>query len=148
MSTYTKIFLSFPQKFWNDDSQYSLYVDPYTRGHYAIWQNLGLPDFFPDSNITFVTVTDELSYTVVAQPENQTMTEVLEVLGNRYPDIPAPNGFLFPRWTSDPLFRGSYSDWPAGYPRILHEQMSAPVGPIHFAVEAKSCPYFGLMQGA
>jgi polyamine oxidase len=93
-------------------------------------------------------VTDELSYTVVAQPENQTMTEVLEVLGNRYPDIPAPNGFLFPRWTSDPLFRGSYSDWPAGYPRILHEQMSAPIGPIHFAVEAKSCPYFGLMQGA
>src|SRR5436190_4531684 len=38
MSTYTKIFISFPEKFWNG-SQFALYVDPYTRGRYAIWQD-------------------------------------------------------------------------------------------------------------
>jgi polyamine oxidase len=149
MSTYTKIFLSFPYKFWND-SQFELYIDPVIRGSYAIWQDLSLPDFLPDSNIIFVTVTDELSYIVESQPENVTIAEVMAVLANMYPhvDIPEPTGFLFPKWHSDPLFRGSYSNWPTGYPKALHDQFAAPVGRITFTGEATSYKYYGFMQGA
>lgn len=151
MATYTKIFLSFPEKFWND-SQYSLYVDPYTRGRYAIWQDLALPGFLPDANITFVTTVDELSYTVEAQPETTTLTEVLEVLGNMYPDIeiPAPNGILIPKWYANPLFRGSYSNWPIGYPKSLQQQLAAPIGGgrVVFSGEATSYQYYGFLQGA
>ena len=151
MSTYTKIFLSFPKKFWND-SQYSLYIDPYTRGRYAIWQNLALPAFLPDTNIIFVTTVDELSYTIEAQSENTTITEMLEVLGNMYPhtEIPLPNGILIPKWHTNPLFRGSYSNWPAGYSRALQQQLAEPIGGgrVVFAGEATSYKYYGFLQGA
>jgi polyamine oxidase len=151
MSTYTKIFLSFPTKFW-DDSQFLLYIDPDTRGRYTVWQDLTLPGFLPDSNIIFVTVTEALSYTVEAQPENTTMSEVLQVLAIMYPhvEIPEPNGFLFPKWRADPLFRGSYSNWPAGYPKALQDQLAAPVGGgrVVFSGEATSYKYYGFMQGA
>src|SRR6202044_2504011 len=115
-------FLSFPEKFWNS-SQYSLYIDPYTRGRYPIWQDLSLPNFFPRSNITFVTVADDQSYIVESQPEETTKAEILGILADMYPDIeiPEPNGFLLPKWASDPLFRGSYSNWPVGYPKALHD---------------------------
>jgi polyamine oxidase len=151
MSTYTKIFLSFPEKFWNS-SQYSLYIDPYTRGRYPIWQDLSLPNFFPESNITFVTVVDDQSYTVESQPEETTKAEILGILADMYPDIeiPQPNGFLLPKWSSDPLFRGSYSNWPAGYPKALHDQLSASVGGgrVVFSGEATSYSYYGFLQGA
>lgn len=149
MSTYSKIFLSFPHKFWND-SQYELYIDPDIRGAYAIWQDLSLPDFLPDSNIIFATVTDDLSYIVESQPENVTIAGMLDVLGKMYPDveIPEPTGFLLPKWHSDPLFRGSYSNWPTGYPKALHDQFAAPVGRMMFSGEATSYKYYGFMQGA
>jgi polyamine oxidase len=151
MSTYTKIFLSFPEKFWNS-SQYSLYIDPYTRGRYPIWQDLSLPNFFPGSNITFVTVADDQSYIVESQPEETTKAEILGILADMYPDIeiPEPNGFLLPKWASDPLFRGSYSNWPVGYPKALHDQLSASVGGgrLVFSGEATSYKYYGFLQGA
>ena len=105
ISTYTKIFLSFPQKFWND-SQYSLYIDPYVRGRYVIWQNFTLPDFLPEANITFVTVSAEQSYEVEEQPEETTKSQILDVLSKMYPDVEIPelNGFLLQKWHSDPLF--------------------------------------------
>lgn len=151
ISTYTKIFLSFPQKFWND-SQYSLYIHPHVRGRYAIWQDLTLPDFLPEANITFVTVSAEQSYEVEAQPEETTKSEILEILSKMYPnvEIPEPNGFLLPKWHSDPLFRGCYSNWPSGYPKALHDQLRASVGGgrVVFSGEATSYKYYGFMQGA
>jgi polyamine oxidase len=69
-----------------------------------------------------------------------------------YPDvdIPKPNGFLLPKWHSDPLFRGSYSNWPAGYLKALQAQLSAPVGDgrLVFSGEATSCEYYGFLHGA
>lgn len=151
MSIYPKIFLSFPIKFWND-SQYSLYIDPYSRGRYAVWQDLSLPGFLPDSNIISVTVTDQQSDLVEAQPEEVTKAELMETLGKMYPgvDIAEPNGIFIPRWHSDPLFRGSYSNWPAGYPKALHNQLRAPVGEgrVIFSGEATSYKYYGFLQGA
>lgn len=44
----------------------------------------------------------------------QVKAEVMDVLRKMYPakPIPEPKGFYFYRWHSDPLYRGSYSDWP------------------------------------
>ena len=43
--------------------------------------------------------------------------EILLVLGSMFPNatIPEPLHFYFQRWYSDPLFRGSYSNWPANF---------------------------------
>ena len=145
ISTYTKIFLSFPQKFWND-SQYSLYIDPYVRGRYVIWQNFTLPDFLPEAYITFVTVSAEQSYEVEAQPEETTKSEILDVLSRIYPDIeiPEPNGFLFQSGIqilySEVAIRigrrGILRHCTLGFERVV------------FSGEAASYKYYGFMQGA
>ena len=53
MVTFTKVFLQFPYKFWND-TQFFLYADPYRRGYYPFWQSLSEIGFFPGSNIICV----------------------------------------------------------------------------------------------
>ena len=69
-----------------------------------------------------------------------------------YPDvdIPKPNGFLLPKWASDPLFRGCYSNWPAGYPKALHDHLAASIagGRVVFSGEATSYKFYGFLQGA
>ncbi|KAI9033831.1 amine oxidase [Phycomyces nitens] len=152
MATYTKIFLNFPHQFW-DDEQFSVYADPDRRGYYAAWQNLNAPGFLPkgtDTNIFFVTVTQEQSYTVESMEDSEVQAEIMEVLKKMYGnDIPEPTEIFIPRWHSNPLFRGSYSNWPIGELEEHHVNMRAPINNrVFFAGEAMSEDYFGFLQGA
>ena len=62
-----------------------------------------------------------------------------------FPDvtIPEPTEFFFPRWSSDPLYRGSYSNWPPTLTSRHHANLRAPLGRLWFAGEALSEKYFG-----
>ncbi|KAI8972602.1 amine oxidase [Trametes punicea] len=149
MATYTKIFLQFSEKFWFD-TEMALYADP-VRGRYPVWQSLDHKNFFPGSGIIFVTVTGDYSQRIEALSDAQVQEEVLGVLGTMFPNttIPEPLAFHFPRWHSDPLFRGSYSNWPASFFSEHHQNLRATVGDrLWFAGEATSQKYFGFLQGA
>ncbi len=62
--------------------------------------------------------------------------------------IPDPIAFHFPRWASDPLFRGSYSNWPSSFFSQHHQNLRATVGSrLWFAGEATSQKYFGAYVG-
>ena len=148
MVTYTKIFLQFPYKFWND-IQFFLYADPDCRGFYPQWQSLSEIGFFPGSNIIFVTVVTDQAHIIEAQNDSQTLTEIITVLRLMYgQSIPEPNNFYYYRWTLDPLYRGSYSIWPVGTSRCHHDNLRQPIGRLHFAGEAYSPKYYGFTQGA
>ena len=58
--------------------------------------------------------------------------------------IPEPTAFLFPRWYNDPLYRGSFSNWPASLVPQHHTNLRAPLGRLWFAGEALSEKYFGM----
>lgn len=79
-------------------------------------------------------------------PNEEAQDEVLSVLQSMYPDIdlPEPVDFYFQRWHSDPLFRGSYSNWPASF---LSEHQANLRANVHerlwFAGEATSRKHFG-----
>jgi polyamine oxidase len=152
MATYTKIFLNFPDQFWSDN-QYMLWADPNVRGRYGIWQSLNSPGFLPQNgstNIFFVTVTDTASYRVESMSDADVQDEIMVLLRSIYGnDIPDPDAFYFPRWHSDPLYRGSYSNWPIGELDGHHDNMRAPLSDrLFFTGEAMSKPYFGFLQGA
>ncbi|KAI8997016.1 hypothetical protein BDB01DRAFT_769532 [Pilobolus umbonatus] len=152
MATYTKIFLNFPTAFW-DDNQFILWVDPDRRGRYTAWQNLNVPGFLPDnstSNIFFVTVTQDQSYMVESMSDEEVKQDIMTVLRRMYgEDIPEPTEILFPRWHNDPLFRGSYSNWPIGELDEHHANMKASLkNRVFFAGEAMSAEYYGFLQGA
>lgn len=72
--------------------------------------------------------------------------EVLSVLRSMYPNttIPEPDAFYFPRWHSDPLYRGSYSNWPSGFLKSHHTNLRATVERrLWFGGEATSLKYYG-----
>ncbi|EIW56720.1 amine oxidase [Trametes versicolor FP-101664 SS1] len=149
MATYTKIFLQFEEKFWFD-TEMALYADP-ERGRYPVWQSLDHENFLPGSGIVFVTTTGDYSLRVESLPDAQVQEEVLGVLAAMFPNttIPAPVAFHFPRWNADPLFRGSYSNWPSSFFSEHHENLRANVGErLWFAGEATSQKYFGFLHGA
>ena len=149
----------------------ALYADK-ERGRYPVWQSLDHEDFFPGSGIVFVTVTvrrtnapptaqsahaiassparagaqGDYSLRIEALPDEQVQDEVLGVLRAMFPNatVPAPTAFYFPRWNADPLFRGSYSNWPASF---LSEHQANLRANVHerlwFAGEATSPKHFG-----
>ncbi|KAH8101275.1 hypothetical protein BXZ70DRAFT_891972 [Cristinia sonorae] len=149
METYTKIFFQFEKKFWFD-TEMGLYADS-ERGRYPVWQSLDHAKFLPGSGIVFVTVTGDYSVRVEALPDAQVESEALGVLQAMFPTttIPKPLAFHFPRWHSDPLFRGSYSNWPPSFNSGHHKNLGAPVTQkLWFAGEATSQKYFGFLHGA
>ncbi|GFF63469.1 polyamine oxidase [Aspergillus lentulus] len=150
MGTYTKIFLQFNETFWPSNTQYFLYADPKLRGWYPIWQSLSTPGFLPGSNILFVTVTNEFSYHVEKQSDEETKAEVMAVLRKMFPDkdIPEPTAFMYPRWSTEPWSYGSYSNWPASTGLEEHQNLRANTGRLWFAGEHTSPSYFGFLHGA
>ncbi|KAI0261074.1 amine oxidase [Gloeopeniophorella convolvens] len=149
MGIYTKIYLQFPEKFWFD-TEFALYADQ-ERGWYPVWQSLDMDGFFPGSGILFVTVTGDFSQRIESMNDEEVKDEVLGVLRSMYPNtlIPEPDAFYFPRWHSDPLYRGSYSNWPSSFLRTHHTNLRATVDErLWFGGEATSLKYFGYLHGA
>lgn len=78
-------------------------------------------------------------------PDAQVKAEVVDVLQNMFPNVTIPEllDFKFPRWCSDPLYRGSYSNWPPSFFSEHHDNLRANVDRLFFAGEATSQKYFG-----
>ncbi|KAH9009679.1 amine oxidase [Lactarius pseudohatsudake] len=148
MATYTKIFIQFPQKFWFD-TEVALYADS-ERGRYPLWMSLDLDGFFPGSGVIVATVTGDFSKRIEAMSDARVQSEVMGVLQTMFPkvSIPKPTAFFFQRWFSDPLYRGSYSTWPASFIPQHLINLRASVGKLWFAGEGTSEKYFGFLQGA
>ncbi len=141
----------------------AIYADV-ERGRYPVWQSLDHPNFFPGSGILFATITvcvtttflfgqlklkaqqqGDFANRVEALTDAQVKSEVLTVLRSMFPgvDVPDPHDFLRPRWHSDPLFRGSYSNWPPSFSSQHLDNLRANIGRLYFAGEATSRKYFG-----
>ncbi|KAG8937704.1 hypothetical protein FRC00_001957 [Tulasnella sp. 408] len=160
MGTYTKIFLQWDEKFW-DDNEMGLYADPYRRGYYPVWQSLDHPRFFPGSGMYvsaknpafvhyFVTITGDESERVEKLSDEQVIDEVMGVLKQMYPGktIPRPKHMHFHRWYNDKLTRGAFSNWPASFYVEHQDNLRAPVKTLYFAGEHTSFEFYGYLQGA
>ncbi|KAI8331387.1 hypothetical protein BC941DRAFT_485093 [Chlamydoabsidia padenii] len=88
-----------------------------------------------------VTVTQDYAHMVEAMMDEQVMDQLMTVLRKMYGEAnaPEPTGIIFPRWHSDPLFRGSYSNWPISEVDQHHMNMKARFI-IRFSLLVKPCP--------
>ena len=83
MSVYTKIFLKFPSKFW-DDHEYILYASK-ERGRFPVFQDLKRPGILPNSsNVLLITVTEDEGRRIERQAYNETQAEVMKMLKTIY----------------------------------------------------------------
>lgn len=122
----------------------------------------------PGSKILFVTTTvsvfrtyteqgylpfsqGDYSQRIEALPDSEVQTEIMGVLRTMFPNVtvPDPVDFMFPRWHSDPLYRGSYSNWPSSFYSDHHKNLRATVEDrLWFAGEATSAKYYGQCRAA
>ncbi|KAK3585129.1 hypothetical protein CHS0354_034260 [Potamilus streckersoni] len=140
------IYLQFAEKFW-DDHEFLLYASE-KRNNFNVWQNIDKT--IPGSKILQVSVVGD----EVRRLERLNDTEIIHVLlsvlmvmysGRR---IPQPVAYSIPRWYSDPLFRGAYSNWPPGYTLDTFNGLQAPVDKIYFAGDYGDRHNYGYIQGS
>ena len=147
IALYSHIFMKFSSSaspFW-DDVEWIAYANE-RRGHFNLWHNLNKR--FPGSNILQVVVTDTEEMNLEPLSDQEIQDQAMDVLRVMYgAGIPEPEEILFPRWSTDPLFYGSFANWPTGFEGWQLEALKAPVGRVHFAGEALSEMY-GYLQGA
>ena len=83
LTVYTKIFLKFPSKFW-DDHEYILYASE-ERSRFPVFQDMERPGILPNgSNILLITVTENEGRRIERQAYNETKTEVMKMLRTIY----------------------------------------------------------------
>ena len=147
MVIYTKIFIKFPSKFW-DDEEYILYASQ-RRGYYTMMQNLEADSRLPKgTNILLITVTEEESVRLAYQSNEKTQEEIMEVLRGMYgKNIPEPIDIYYPRWGLDRYFFGSWANLPIGISRQDYVNLQAPVKQVFFAGEATHELYNGYVHG-
>lgn len=91
MCVYTKIFLKFPRKFW-DDHEFILHASK-RRGYLPVFQDLDRPGILPGSGILLITVTGEEGKRIEEQTDQETKTEIMKTLRKIYGEkIPDPTG--------------------------------------------------------
>ncbi|XP_006856901.2 polyamine oxidase [Amborella trichopoda] len=148
MAIFTKIFLKFPYKFWptGPGTEAFAYASE-RRGYFTYWMNL--ENQYPGSNMLMAVVTDDESRRIERQADHLTKQEAMVVLrkifGSKIPDA---EEILIPRWGSDPLYRGTYTNWPIGVTEDDFDDLKAPVGPLYFTGEHTSKKFNGYVHGA
>ena len=148
MATYTKIFLKFPYRFW-DNVEYILYAGK-KRGYFSVWQSLDAGSrFSSDTNILLITVTHTESFRIEKISKKEVKQEIMEVLRNVYgSNIPDPEEIVVPHWSDDKFFQGSYSYLPVNVSHKDFVAMRSNIGPLFFAGEAFHEVYQGYIHGA
>ena len=92
LSIYTKIYLKFPKKFW-DDREYILYASK-ERGRFPVWQDLSRPGVYSvDSGMLEIMVTGTEGRRIEGQSFNETKAEIMKILRQVYGEgVPEATG--------------------------------------------------------
>ncbi|XP_057817271.1 polyamine oxidase 7 [Cryptomeria japonica] len=149
MAIYCKIFVKFPYKFWptgGPGTEFFMYVHE-RRGYYNNWQHL--ENEYPGGNLLMVTVVDEEARRIEQQPEEDTKTEIMQVLRKMFgKNIPEMSDILIPKWGQDRFYKGTFSNWPIGVSEQDFHELKAAVGPVFFSGEHTNQEYNGYVHGA
>ncbi|XP_038051307.1 polyamine oxidase 1-like [Patiria miniata] len=149
MGAFTKIFLKFPRKFW-DDSEWIMHVSD-RRGYYPAFMNMEAQGLFPiGTNILIAFVVGAEAQRVENQPLDTTREEIVTVMRGLYGEqqVPSPTDIMLSGWLNDPLQMGAFSaPLPDGAPSKILHQLQTPVGRIFFGGEATDDKFAGFVIG-
>jgi polyamine oxidase len=130
METYTKLFFNFPEQFWPQDE--FLFLASTRRGTFPVWQNCMAKGYFPSApgrNVLLITVTGQEAKRLDRLTDETIQDEVMQYIQWMFPNqtIPSPTGRVISRWGSDPLFFGSFTNWPMGMTLEGWQNLIAPI---------------------
>ena len=147
---YLKIFVKFNRTFWDNNVTFIYHVSK-DRGYYPVIQPLGstISKILPkDSNILVFFLTEDYAFNVSYQPKNITQMQIMNILRKLYGNgIPEPEEMVVSSWTTDPLFRGMFTNVSPGMTEEMFEVAAKPIGNLHFSGEGMCKKYFGTAIG-
>jgi len=164
MTSYCKIFVQFPKRFWVPEAGKEEVAEP--GGHVLLVSEDGryplLTDVEDQSSgvegalaVLCATVCGEVARRVEALPEEEVTRELCECLQQAYPSetVPRPTKIHICRWGQDPLYRGAYSFLRVGASHDPFGVLREPLGnarrnTVWFAGEATHPRHSGYLQGA
>ncbi len=142
------MFIQF-DKVWWPDTEFFLYADK-RRGYYPVWMNLSLEKYYGShSCLLSCSVSGYEARRLERMSDEETTAELLAVARKIFkePRLKILD-VCVPRWTSDPFFRGVYSNWPLGFSNEDFKVLKKPVHNLLFAGEHTSEHFNGYLQGA
>lgn len=145
MGVYDKLYLRFPEVFWDDTEVIGQEDTPH--GAFANWYNLhpflGTPVLAALNGGPAARRLEGLDDTAVLR---EAMTRLRVIYGDGVPD---PLAHRITRWAADPCARGSYSFPATGSGPADHDALAAPVGDrLLFAGEATTADHSSTVHGA
>lgn len=146
MGLLNKVYLRFPEVFWDAESDLIGYIAP-NKGEWAEWLNLykfiGQPILLAFNAGTYARALEPLADEAIVDRAMQALHAVYGA------DIPDPSGWLITRWASDALAGGSYSYLPPGATPADRAALAESVADrLFFAGEATSPDYPATVHGA
>ena len=146
MAFYCKITCTFEDNFWGNNE--ILFLSRNDTGDLPWAINLDL--IYPGSK----TLQFHVAYDDAIRYERMDIAEVsanvVEMLGIYLDtaDVPSPLNVSTTDWGLDPLFNGSFSNWPFGYVEEEYIQFQEPIdNKLYFAGEASSWLWWGFVHG-
>lgn len=146
MGVLDKVYLRFPEVFWDEQSHLLGYVSE-PKGMWSEWLNLyaltGEPVLLGFNAGRYGRALEELA-------DDEIVRAGMGVLRTLYgAAIPAPTGYLISRWGRDPFARGAYSYWATGSEPADRAALARPVGQqLFFAGEATDEAHAATVHGA
>lgn len=146
MGVLNKVYLRFPDVFWDDDVDWIGYAAQ-EKGHWAEYVNFAR---VTDDAILLAFNAGAYGEEIESLSDEQIVTEAMKTLRSIYgSEIPEPIDSLITRWKSDPFTYGSYSAYGVGSTPDDREALGAPVeNVLFFAGEATHLDYPSTVHGA
>jgi monoamine oxidase len=134
MNAFEKVFLRFPEKFWDDDVYALRQQGPEGRRWHS-WYDL-TPLHGTPTLLTFAA--GPVAREIRSWTESEVVDSVLAQLRRLYGDrVPAPTGAEITAWQDDRYSGGSYAYMTVGSTTADHDDLATPVGGVlHIAGEA------------
>ncbi|MFJ2550315.1 flavin monoamine oxidase family protein [Microbacterium sp. NPDC087591] len=134
MGVFNKIFLQFPERFWNEDS-YVVRALGEAGEHWHSWYDVSAVSGIP-TLLTFAA--GPFGRRMQALPDEEVVADVLVALRRLYGDaVGEPIAHWITHWGDDEFSIGSYSHLATGSSHHDHDALAGPVdGVLHFAGEA------------
>ena len=141
-----KLFLRFPQRFWNTGTQVFGYQHP-QRGRWVSWYDYSVVTGEP---ILLGFCAAKAAADVEALDDGATVDDAMQCLRKTFgSDLPEPSAYILTRWGQDPFADGAYSFLKAGAKPRLRKALAEPLlNRLFFAGEATDRRYPATTQGA
>jgi monoamine oxidase len=146
MSVLNKVYLHFPDVFWDRDAEWMLYLGERT-GEWADAVNIYA---YTGQPVLLLFNAAEFGLAIEDMPDAEIVRRAMEMLRSVYgANIPEPDGVLITRWGKDPYALGSYSSISLGATPADREALAESVEDVlFFAGEATSSEFPSTVHGA